>query len=175
MARGKPFTVEEELDILELIKQGTPLRDISTKLSRSYTSIKTLSKKFKDGYMPGEEPILEVVDSEIFSTEESLFKSYRNAVILMERALEDAKAGYEIVGENLRRIPLKTLIDSLEKAGSFYVKMKSKATTVSGTFRVDYKEMANLYKKNRKDEEYYNSERHMKDLLNMVKDSKGEL
>lgn len=185
------MTVEEEFEIYLLYKQGKALEEIQEKQLKddgTQWSIHTLNKlraKFNKGYVPtvggdfvyGLGVMMED-DIENFDAERSMSRSFKMATRLLEKALEDAQKGYEIIDESKRQIPIKTIMECIEKAGRFWSlqrKTQKEAGRSGGPVTIDYERMAKLYVKYKKqDDVEYDAGEHMKAVIAKVNSSVQE-
>ena len=107
-------------------------------------------------------------DLDEFSSQDAIQVSVKASIRLLQQALKDAEANYVIVDERMRRIPLKTIMECIEKSVRSYTQLELKTKSSSKNIGVDYKEMAKLYTDASRTGKYYDSEQHMKDLLNLA-------
>jgi len=179
-----PMTKEQEFEIFRLVKDKVSIEEIQKKVRRhddsewSTSKLQKLRAKINKGYIPsvdGEYAYNNLMgvdlgeDLKDFDAEKSMSRSFKMATRLLEKALEDAEQGYEIVDEMSRKVPIKTIIECVEKAGRYWTNYQKtkKETGKSGDMTIDYKEMAQLYVNF--DEETgkfnYDSAEHMKQTL----------
>lgn len=175
----------DELNIYLLYKQGKSLEEIQEKARNIFGekwSMHTLTKmrsKFKKGYVPKADADtmmnLGVVlgdDLSKFDAEKSMSRSFKMATRLLEKALEDAQKGYEIIDESNRKIPIKTIMECIEKAGRYWAlqrKTQKEAGRSGGPVSVDYEKMAELYIKYKNDPKVeYDAQAHMKAVIEQI-------
>ena len=162
------LTVEEQLEILRLrTEEKMHYKDIAKQVGRSYATVENVVKKEAEIIELAKKGGLFKGDLKNFSIQDAVAVSLKASVRLLEQALTDAEKGYEIVDERRRRVPLKTLMDCIEKAVKALVQMENKKKSNNNSINIDYKEMAKLYVDAKKDKQHYDSEQHMKDLLNL--------
>lgn len=181
------MTPEEEFKIYLLYKEGKSLEEIQQKVLRpdgdtwSMSKLAKLRAKFNKGQIPAldadkaEGAVTEMygidlgADLKDFDAERSMSRSFKMATRLMEKALEDAEQGYDIVGENVKKIPMKTIMECVEKAGRYWTNyQKTKKESSGGTVgTIDYKEMAKLYTSFNEDtgKFEYDSQAHMEAVI----------
>lgn len=185
MARMTP---EEEFRAYLLYKEGRTNKEIIEKMPRpdgsqwSESKITKLRTKFNKGYVPElsadkAEKVVNTImgisleaDLKDFDAEKSMSRSFKMATRLLENALRDAENGYEIEDEQRRRVPIKTIMECIEKAGRYwtaYSKSK-KDSGPRGLVQIDYKEMAKIYMSAKKEGVEYDSKSHMKAVLEEV-------
>lgn len=183
---------DDELAIYLLFKQGQTAKVIQEKVLRpdgsqwSESKLKKLLTKFRKGHAPstsGEQSekafntlmgISLESDLKDFDAQKSMSRSFKMAMRLMEKALEDAQNGYEIVDEQARRIPIKTLMECIEKAGRYWsLELKTrKDSGGSGNFKIDYKEMAKIFMGAKAEGTPYNAKGHMKAVIDAAHQQK---
>lgn len=188
------MTPDDELAVYLLFKQGQPFKVIKEKILRpdgtqwSDSKIKKLISNFKKGKAPstsGEQSekafdklmgISLESDLKDFDAQKSMSRSFKMATRLMEKALEDAQNGYEIVDEQARRIPIKTLMECIEKAGRYWsLELKTrKEGGGNGTFKIDYKEMAKIFMGAKAEGIPYNAKGHMKAVIDAAHQQKSD-
>lgn len=179
-----PMTKEQEFEIFRLVKDKVSIEEIQKKVRRhdgsewSTSKLQKLRAKINKGYIPsidGEYAYNNLMgvdlgeDLKDFDAEKSMSRSFKMATRLLEKALEDAEQGYEIVDEMSRKVPIKTIIECVEKAGRYwsnYQKTK-KESGKSGDANIDYKQMAQLYVSfNKETGKFdYDAAEHMKQTL----------
>jgi hypothetical protein len=158
---------------LKSLKDGKPITKVAEEFGRSVRAVSQISsnnkKLLKD---PEDLTINELFDDdglEDFSSSEAVQKSLKRSIRLLEQSLNDAENSYVIVDERMRKVPIKTLMDCIEKAVKAHSMLEAKnKNTRIGDFAIDYVQMASLYKNAKKNKEHYDSEQHMKDLLNLA-------
>lgn len=181
-----PMTKEEEFEIYRLVKDKVSIEEIQEKVRRhdgskwSKSKLQKLRAKIntKD-YVPsidGEYAYNNLMgvdlgeDLKDFDAEKSMSRSFKMATRLLEKALEDAEQGYEIEDEMRRRVPIKTIIECVEKAGRYWTNYQKtkKESGKTGNLTINYKEMAQLYVNfNEETGKFeYDAEGHMKEVLN---------
>jgi len=180
-----PMTKEEEFEIYRLLKDKVSIEEVQQKVRRhdgsewSKSKLTKLRAKINKGYIPsvdGEYAYNNLMgvdlgeDLKDFDAEKSMSRSFKMATRLLEKALEDAEQGYEIEDEMRRKVPIKTIIECVEKAGRYWTNYQKtkKESGKSGTMTIDYKEMAKLYTTFNKEtgEFEYDAAGHMKEVLN---------
>ena len=164
------MTPKDELEVKILIDAGHTLKNVAERTGWSYSKISKLNTKFKQGHVPDLEG--EVRGDLDLSSGERMKDTYDTAIKLLHRSVKDIENGYEIEDENRRRVPIKTIMECIEKAGRYATTM-AKAAESSGSQgqqNVDYKNMAKLYVSfNENTGKFeYDSHEHMKDLLDKV-------
>lgn len=179
---------EDEFKVYLLYKEGRTNQEIIEQTSRpdgkkwSYPKIQRLVKKMKDGYIPkvdadkAEKAIDAIMgiglagELKDFDAEKSMSRSFKMATRMLEQALKDAEEGYEIEDEMRRKVPIKTIMDCIEKAGKYWTSYQKtkKDSGPAGQVQIDYKEMAKLYMGAKKDGIEYDSKGHMKAVLEEV-------
>jgi hypothetical protein len=110
-------------------------------------------------------------DLKDFDAEKSMTRSFKMATRLLENALKDAENGYEIEDEMRRRIPIKTIMECIEKAGRYwttYTKAKKDSGGKGGAAVIDYKEMAKIYMGAKEEGVPYDAKGHMKAVIEEV-------
>jgi len=171
MAREKNVSPDEKLQILRLRKEGQTVPAIAKTVKRSEITVHRVLSANKQLLKTPEELTTEDLFSDNlddFSSIEAVQKSLKRSIRLLEQVLSDAEQNYIIVDERMRRVPLRTLMDCIEKAVKAQTQLDTKGKKSVGDLQVNYKEMANLYKDAKKKDEYYDSNRHIKDLLNLA-------
>lgn len=183
------MTPEEEFRIYMLYKEGASNQDIIDKTARpdgskwSTSKIIKLRGKFNKGHVPElsaekAEGVVNTLmgialgaDLKDFDAEKSMSRSFKMATRLLENALKDAERGYEIEDEMRRRIPIKTIMECIEKAGRYwttYTKAKKESTNKGGSVQIDYKEMAKVFMGAKQEGIPYDAKGHMKAVLEEV-------
>lgn len=182
------MTSEEEFQIYMLFKEGKSVLEVQERVLRpdgdkwSESKLKKLRAKFNKGDIPSigadeaqgaMQTLMGIdlgADLKDFDAESSMTRSFKMATRLMEKALEDAENGYDIVGENVKKIPMKTIMECVEKAGRYWTNyQKTKKESSGGTVgSIDYKEMAALFVSFNEDtgKFQYDSGKHMEEVLN---------
>jgi hypothetical protein len=188
------MTPEDELAIYLLFKQGQTAKIIQEKVLRpdgtqwSESKIKKLLTRFRSGKAPSTDGdqsekafntlmgISLESDLKDFDAQKSMSRSFKMATRLMEKALEDAQNGYVIVDEQARRIPIKTLMECIEKAGRYWsLELKTrKEGGANGTFKIDYKEMAKIFMGAKAEGIPYNAKGHMKAVIDAAHQQKSD-
>jgi predicted transcriptional regulator len=171
--RNTKLTSEEKLKILRLRKEGKTAPYIAKELGRSEIAIRRIFAANKKLLKNADEMTSEDLfgdDLDDFSSIEAVQKSLKRSIRLLEQVLNDAEQNYVIVDERMRRVPLRTLMDCIEKAVKAQTQLDAKGKKSTSDIQVDYKKMAKLYKDSKKDKEYYDSNQHMRDLLNLAHD-----
>lgn len=176
---------EDEFKIYLLFKEGKTNQEIIEQTSRpdgkkwSYPKIQRIVKKMKDGYIPtvdadkAEKAIDTIMgiglaaDLKDFDAEKSMSRSFKMATRMLEQALKDAEQGYEIEDEMRRRVPIKTIMDCIEKAGKYWTSYQKtkKDAGAAGQVQIDYREMAKIYMEAKNDGIKYAAKEHMKAVL----------
>lgn len=190
------MTPEEEFRIYLLYKEGKKNEEIIEKVTRedgskwSTSKIIKLRTKFNKGHIPelSADKAEKVVDTLMgiglgadlkeFDAEKSMSRSFKMATRLLENALKDAEKGYEIEDEMRRRIPIKTIMECIEKAGRYwttYTKAKKESTSKGGSVQIDYKEMAKIYMGAKQEGIPYDAKNHMKAVLEEVNRQNSDL
>ena len=182
------MTPDEEFRAYLLYKEGRSNKEIIEKMPRSdgtqwsESKITKLRTKFNKGYVPelsadkAEKVVNQIMgisleaDLKDFDAEKSMSRSFKMATRLLENALRDAENGYEIEDEQRRRVPIKTIMECIEKAGRYwtaYSKTK-KESGARGSVQIDYREMAKIYKEAKEEGVKYDAKGHMKAVLQEV-------
>lgn len=183
------MTPEEEFKIYLLYKEGKKNEEIIEKAVRddgskwSMSKIIKLRTKFNKGHIPQlsadkAENVVNTLmgigltaDLKDFDAEKSMSRSFKMATRLLENALKDAEKGYEIEDEMRRRIPIKTIMECIEKAGRYwttYTKAKKDSGQKGGAAQIDYKEMAKIYMGAKQEGIPYDAKNHMKAVIEEV-------
>lgn len=183
------MTPEEEFRIYMLYKEGATNQEIIDKTVRPDGSKWSTSKmiklrgKFNKGHVPElsaekAEGVVNTLmgialgaDLKDFDAEKSMSRSFKMATRLLENALKDAEKGYEIEDEMRRRIPIKTIMECIEKAGRYwttYTKAKKDSGQKGSGAQIDYKEMAKIYMGAKEEGIPYDAKGHMKAVLEEV-------
>lgn len=185
---GIKMTADQELAIYLLFKQNKTVEEVKQKVLRpdgspwSDTKLRGLFAKFRKNKAPtatGDQAekaysTLMGIDLESdlkdFDAERSMSRSFKMAARLLEKALEDAEKGYEIEDEQRRQIPIKTIMECIEKAGRFWSlsKKTQKDSGRTGNFKIDYREMAKIYVEKKQEGVAYDAKGHMKAILDTV-------
>lgn len=164
-----------QFELYKDLSDGTvSISEASEKYNINRKTVASYKKKFDEGFVP-EHP--EAEDSseffsdnlEDFDTAKALDNSFKRAIRLLHKATEDAERGYVIVEDDTkRRVPIKTLMDCIEKAGKYATTMANAIDRKIMTESINYEEMARLYVKfNKQTGEFeYNEKEHMKEVLN---------
>lgn len=191
-ADGVVMTPKDELEVYLLYKQGRTFEEIQERVLKpdgsdwSLSKIRKLVYKFKKGYSPtvsGDQAYNKLMgidleaDLKDFDAEKSMTRSFKIATRLLEKALEDAEAGYVIVDESKRQIPLKTIMETVEKAGRFWSlqrKTEKEHGKTNKVMTIDYREMAKIYMEAKEDGIKYNAKAHMKDIIETINRNEEE-
>lgn len=170
--KGSPVTQEEKLEIMRRKKNKETEVSISKATGISVRAVQKVIADHRALLKEPEELTTEDLfggDLDEFSAQESIRLSLKASIRLLQQAVKDMENNYIIVDERMRKIPLKTLMDCIEKAVKAFTQMDSKKNNTNvGDFKINYVEMAKLYMDAKRDKKYYDSAQHMKDLLNLA-------
>jgi hypothetical protein len=190
------MTPEEEFKIYLLYKEGAKNEEIIEKTVRadgskwSNSKITKLRTKFNKGHIPSlsadkAERAMDSImgiglgaDLKDFDAEKSMSRSFKMATRMLEQALKDAEAGYEIEDEMRRRIPIKTIMECIEKAGRYwttYQKTRKESGSGGKAVQIDYQEMAKIYMGAKAENIPYDAKSHMKAVLEEVTKQNDDL
>lgn len=110
---------------------------------------------------------------EDFEVEEALSNTFAKSVRLLESLVDEAIEGETLVDEEGRRVPIKTLMDCLDKARTYQATLlKSRATNTSGVDKEAmmelWKSSATLFLKCRKEGIDYDEKAHLQHVLDDI-------
>lgn len=165
----KTITDAEKEAMFALYKNGSTLKEIAEQFNLSYG---TLKKYKKAGDWDDRKEIEVAKETKLMTTGpealamESYTKVLRSCFVLAERAEQRIIQEGETVNPNL----LKTLTDCIDKLQRLHLFSKAggvnKNENRNVNVKVDYKEMAKIYKKAKENGEEYDSGEHLKDVIN---------
>lgn len=184
---SKRMTPEEEFKIYLLHKEGKTNREIIEQCVRedgskwSKSKIDKLCGRFNKNYIPSlsADKVEKTMDSLMgmginfdeslkdFDAEKSMSRSFKMATRMLEQALKDAQAGYVIEDEMRRQVPIKIIMECIEKAGKFWTTYQKtrKESAQTGNMKIDYKEMAQIYMGAKQENIAYDAKGHMKAVI----------
>ena len=178
MAKIK-ITDAVELKMYKLLfEEGISQNKTSKLLNLSAGSVNKYYKLMKkEDYEPPKVSLeeLEALDAineyNGLSREQKMEKAFDGAINMLYEAVTKAQEGWIIEDERRVRIPIKTLMDCIEKAGKHAKTMAEAAKLAAShlsTETIDYKKMAKLFITfNEKTGKFaYNSKEHMEKVLN---------
>jgi hypothetical protein len=182
------MTPEEEFKLYMIHKEGATVKVMIERTPKadgtfwSESKVSKLKAKFNKGYIPAlsADKVEKAMDTLMgiglasdlndFDAEKSMSRSFKMATRLLEQSLKDAEQGYEIVDEQQRVIPIKTIMECIEKAGRYWTTFqKTKKDSGPGSaVQIDYREMAKIYLEAKAEGVKYDAKGHMKAVLNEV-------
>lgn len=178
MARIKTITKAQEFKIWDMLQDGKSQRNISEELDISLTTVNKYAKKMRQkGYEPPtgiDEEDLEELRKELddsMTREEKMEKAFDLAIDMLYVAVNKGKEGWVIEDERRVRIPIKSVMDCIEKAGKHAKTMSEAAKAARAGITpetIDYQEMAKLYVSFNKEtgKFEYDAKKHMEEVLN---------
>jgi hypothetical protein len=171
MSKGpqKITTATDKEMMYTMYKSGTTLKAIAEQFGLAYI---TLKKYKKDGKWD-ERKELDVAKETNLTTsgpgalgKEAYTKILRSCFVLAERTEQRIVKGGEDINPGL----LKVLTECIDKLQRLHLFSESGGVTKSETknlnVKVNYKEMAKLYKEAKEKGEQYDSGKHLKDVIN---------
>lgn len=171
----------EELKIWELFTEGVSQRKISEKLGISTSTVHKYVKIMKNpDYEPPRgiaseelsdlETKLNKIEKDNLSHEEKMEKAFELAIDMLYVTANKRKEEWIIEDERRVQIPLKTIMDCIEKAGKHAKTMSEAAKAAKQGITpetIDYQEMAKLYVSfNEETGKFdYDAKKHMQEVL----------
>lgn len=188
MSTGK-VTPEKEAAIHRLVfDEGLSHSKVANLLKISQSTCSRYVKKMKkENYrlpLHDEEFVIDMVEDlmievDDISKEQKMEKAFEDAIDILYSAVKAAKKGTTVIDERGMVVPIKTIMDCIEKAGKHAKTMADAAKAARQGLTpetIDYQEMAKLYKTFNKEtgEFEYDAKSHMESVLNKAYGKKEE-
>ncbi len=174
---GQKISDAVELKLWELHKDGVSQRKIAKELGISTATVSKYVKIMKkDDYEPPQVSLeeLEALEEQVdenMSRDQKMEKAFDLAIDMLYLAVNKGKEGWIIEDERKVRIPIKTVMDCIEKAGKHAKTMSEAAKAAKAGLSpktIDYKKMAEMYISfNKETGKFdYDAKKHMQEVLN---------